>query len=277
MDAQAVETVSQALRYTVGVNSNQYGVSLTEADTEMTARGFALDQYLDGLKLLSGEFGEPQVDPYFLERIEVLHGPASMLYGQADPGGVAELVTKRPTEQPFYSAEIRGGSYGEVQGGFDIGGPIDEGGHFLYRLTGLASEADSQVDYVHQKRFAIAPAFTWKPDDATSLTLLALFQHDPSGGFFGYVPANGTLLPNPNGKISSSLFSGDPDFNTFARTQYQLSYLFEHHFDDAWTVRQNFRYSHVDVRQDGIWPSGLEADLRTLDRYSMAISSTTRR
>lgn len=268
MDDQAAQSVTQALRYAVGVDTGSRGMSLTYSDKILATRGFRLDQYLDGLKLLAGEFGEPQIDPYFLDRIEVLHGPASVLYGQANPGGVAMLVSKRPTDRPVRDFELRMGSYGFAQAAFDVGGAIDAQGKYLYRLTGLGMKSDSQIAHVEQKRFTVAPAFTWRPDNDTSLTILTNYQRDPQGGFFAYIPAAGSALPNPYGKISTGFFPGEPSFSSFNRTQYALGYLFDHRFNDAWTVRQNLRYGHVDVQQQGLWVSGLAPDMRTLNRYA---------
>lgn len=267
MDAQAIQNVPQALRYTAGVASEPRGASQSGYEKWLYARGFALDEYLDGLKLLSGEFGAPQVDPFFLERLEVLHGPASVLYGQASPGGLANLVSKRPTDTPYHAVTAEVGNNSRYQGSFDLSGPVDKEGRLLYRLSGFGRTADTQVDHTKEQRLAIAPSVTWKPTDKTTLTVLGSYQYDPKAGFEGYVPARGSVLPNPAGEISTSFFSGDPSYDRFFRRQYSIGYLFEHRFDETWTVRQNARYNHVDAKQEGVWPLFL-TDNRTLRRYS---------
>lgn len=267
MDAQAVQNVPQALRYTAGVAPEPRGASQSGYEKWLYARGFALDEYLDGLKLLSGEFGAPQVDPFFLERLEVLHGPASVLYGQASPGGVANLVSKRPTDTPYRAVTLEAGNHSRYQGSFDLSGPLDKEGRFLYRLSGFGRTAETQVDHTKEQRVAIAPSVTWKPTDKTTLTVLGSYQYDPKAGFEGYVPALGSVLPNPEGKIPTSFFSGDPSYDRFFRRQYSIGYLLEHSFDETWTVRQNTRYNHVDAKQEGVWPLFLNGN-RTLRRYS---------
>ena len=273
MQDQGVQDVRSALLYTSDVVSQARGVSASSVE-QIYSRGFLTDQYQDGLKLIPGEFAFAQADPYFLERIEVLRGPASVLYGQADPGGIVNLVSKMPTAQPYHEIEIGGGTYNDLQGAFDLSGPIDKDGHFLYRLTGRGDMSDSQVDFVKNKHLAIAPTFKWSPDSDTSLTILTNYQHDPAGGFNGYVPAYGTVLPDPHGKISSNLFTGDPDYNQFSRTQYALGYIFEHHFDSVWTIRQSVRFNHVDATQSAVWPSTIQANLEDLSRYTYNNSET---
>jgi hypothetical protein len=149
----------QSLAYTAGVasesRSNFGGYDI------MYSRGFILDQYLDGMKL-QGATGQstPQPELYGLERVEVLRGPASMLFGQGSPGGLVNMISKRPSEIPFNEAIIQGGSYDRIQGGFDSTGKIDKDGQFLYRITGFAKDADNQVNYVKDQRYYIAPSLT---------------------------------------------------------------------------------------------------------------------
>ncbi|HWB50379.1 MAG TPA: TonB-dependent siderophore receptor [Stellaceae bacterium] len=273
MDDQGAQTVDQALRYTSGVHSEFRGDQQI-FDNDMLLRGFQPDQYLDGLKLIPGEFGIGSIDPYFLNRIEVLQGPASVLYGQGTPGGIVTMTSKLPTDQPYHEVELTGGSFGHINGGFDLSGPVEGNDQLLYRLTGIGLSTGSQIDYTHQDRFGIAPALTWKPDADTTLTLLGQYQHDSGPLAYGFVPAQGTVLPNPNGKISPSLFVGDPNYDSYRRDQAQIGYMFEHRFDDTWTFRQNFRYQYLNAAENNMFESGLKPDLQTLNRYSYADRET---
>src|SRR5262249_18819685 len=147
-------------------------------------------------------------------------------------------------------------------------GPIDPDRKFLYRLTGLGRTADTQVDFTKDERLVIAPAVTWQPNEDTSLTFLTNFQYDPGGGFYNWLPASGTVLDNPHGEIPTRFNPGEPDFDKYRRTQYSAGYLFEHRFNDVFTVRQNFRYQHIHTLYNALLVLGLEPDLRTLDRYT---------
>jgi iron complex outermembrane recepter protein len=268
LDAQQVQSVSQGLAYTAGVVAQPRG-EVNGFFEFPTIRGFgsANFEYLDGMRLLGASSGI-QIDPYNLERIDVWKGPASVLYGQSAPTGIVNLISKRPTDFRFQEVELQAGSFDRVQGAFDLGGPIDEQGRFLYRVTGFARDADTQVDFTKDQRISIAPAIAWRPDTDTSLTLLTNYQFDPKLGFFNFLPAQGTFLDNPNGKIPTSFYGGDPSFNISEREQYALGYLFEHHVDDVWTLRQNLRYMNMRVDIDSVFGTGLQANLRTLNRVA---------
>ncbi|MDJ0388183.1 TonB-dependent siderophore receptor [Roseomonas sp. E05] len=252
IDDQAALTVSEALRYTAGVLPE---VRPTSRYDSVYVRGFggqgssaAYVNFLDGLRQQRGvSYAIPTVDPWLLERIEVLRGPASVLYGQTGSGGIVNLVSRRPTETPIHEVRLEAGSNALLQTAFDFGGKLTEDGQFLYRLTGIGRIAETQYDYNEERRIAIAPALTWRPNDATTLTILANYQYEPEGGFYNFVPATGTVLASPYGKLSSSFFGGDPSWNHFERRQASIGYQFEHRFDETWTVRQNFRYQHLDT------------------------------
>jgi iron complex outermembrane receptor protein len=275
LDEQNVQSLSQALVYTAGVSVNGTGTD-TRYDWPLI-RGFSATtygMYLDGLRWmpnqLSGRF-----DPYGLESIDVLKGPASVLYGQGTPGGLIDMVSKKPTAEAFHEVQLEYGSFDHRQIKAELSGPLGGSsgaeGQWLYRVTALAHDNLTQVDFTSDKRVFIAPAATWRPVDGTQLTLLGSYQHDSLGSFYPFLPARGTVLPNPNGAIGTGFFSGDTDFNTYSRTQYALGYLFSTHLGDAWTLRQNFRYNRFQL---GNWEQMygvlLEPDLRTLRRFPFA-------
>ncbi len=251
MEAQGVRNVAEALRYEPGVISE---TRVGDRYDSVFVRGFGgyggnanYLHFWDGLRLPRGaNYANPSVDPYLLERVEILRGPASILYGQNNPGGLVNLVSKRPTETQTNEIMVRVGSHNRLEGGFDVSGPVDKDRKLLYRFIGLGRKADTEVDYNKSERLLIAPSFTWRPDLGTSLTLHANYSRDPSSFYPNWLPALGTLQANPNGQIPRNLFSGHPDFNTFDRKQFNAGYEFEHRVSDVWTVRQNLRYTNLD-------------------------------
>lgn len=267
MDVQNVQTLRQAIRYSPGVVAEPRGINSRLDYLYVRGFGPSGNQYLDGLRVMSGEFGFPQVDPYFLEQVDVLRGPSATLYGQSPPGGLVNMVSKRPTEETFRQVDIQGGTFNTGQIGFDFGGPADPEKKWLYRVTGLGFTSDTQVDNAKQQRVAIQPIVTWRPNAATSLTIIANYQNDPHAGFYNNLPAFGTALPNPNGVIPRSFNPGDPNYNKFAITQASIGYQFEHRFNDMFQFRQNVRYMHVDSDVAWLYGSGLLADRKTLFRY----------
>ncbi len=139
----------------------------------------------------------------------------------------------------------------------------------------MARSSDTQLDFVDNDRFFLAPAVTWQPWDSTSLTILSHIQNDQTGSTNQFLPVQGTVKNNPNGDIPTHRFTGEQDFDKFERTEYSVGYLFEHQFNERWLVRQKARYSHLDTDFDNVFGGGLEADLRTLNRSSFTALAET--
>jgi iron complex outermembrane receptor protein len=257
LDLQGAKSVSDGLLYTPGVFADTRIGGVLES---VFMRGFGEfasgatnPQFLDGLPLAKGGSWAAQViDPFALERIEVLRGPASVLYGQASPGGIVNMVGKRPTDEPFREVTLTTGNRNRAEAAFDFSGPLTKEGDWAYRFSGLGRRADEQAAYSKQQRILLAPTIAWKPDEDTSLTLFGFYQNDPNNNFAGWLPAQGTVLQNSAGQIPRNFFAGEPGFETYDRQQYMLGYAVEHRFDDTWTVRQNLRYAHVDTTFKGV-------------------------
>lgn len=208
IDDTASKTVQQAMRYTPGIFTGQVGAS--NRYDYVVMRGFADNSvdniYLDGLKAMgdSGTFSSMQVDPYFLERIDVLKGPSSVLYGRSLPGGLVALTSKKPLYEDYRQITGSIGNMGQKEMGFDFSGPLDEEKRIAYRLVGLGKGSDTQFDHVKEERYAIAPTLAIDFSDDTTLTLQGYLQHDPNGGYHGGVPADGTLSHHNGRHISAS-------------------------------------------------------------------------
>lgn len=253
--AQGSTTLTQALRYTPGVIS-QYGDD-SRYDW-FTIRGFRPSRYLDGLRLPFGSRGyaQPRVEPFSLERAEVLKGPASVLYGQGDPGGLINMVSKRPSATALNEVEMQFGTDKRIQTAFDLGGGAGDDDSFLYRIVGVGRLTDTQYDYVREKKGYIAPSFTFKPDEGTSLTVYGSYQHidSPGGGGAPALPANGTLYTRMYPELPRSAFPGEPGYDHYKSDQASVGYEFEHEVDDTWTIRQNLRYSYIGTDTQRVQP-----------------------
>lgn len=251
VQTQGARNLTQALRYTPGLNVGGFTDRNAIAD-EITSRGFApTPLYLDGAYLpYAGSLGgAPQIDPYTLERIEVLKGPSSVLYGQNQPGGIINMVSKRPTTEQRSQVKLGAGSYDRVNGAFDTSGPIDDQKEFTYRVIGVGKKGGQQVDHTHSERMLLAPSLTWTPNDDTSLTLLAQIQRDDGLEDYQALPMIGSLKRGPNGeRIDREFFSGDTKYNDYKRDQYVFGYDFTHNFTEDLKYRSTARYT--DVRDD---------------------------
>lgn len=271
MQAQDAQSLNQILRYTAAVIPESRGATASRLD-QLTIRGFSPGSYLDGLRMPGSRDALPQEDAFDLERVEVLRGPASVLYGQSSPSGVINMVSKRPLDTPYHEIGVQIGTFDKKRTTLDFSGPLDDAGEFSYRLLGLYDDADGQIEHTEVRRQSIAPSFTWRPSENTTLTLLGHFQRDPNGGSYGSIPAYGSALHSPTGRrIKVDFYDGDKEFEKSDREYYSLGYQFEHHFNDIWTIRQNARY----LRSEGIYrslynASVLAPDYRTMSRSTIA-------
>lgn len=259
MDTRQPSSVKEALAYTPGAAVSTRGSS-TSYDF-VIIRGFYTpgptpNNYLDGIKLQGDYYSAAVVDPYMLERVEMMRGPTSVLYGKSNPGGLISMVSKSPTSEPLKEIQFKMGTDNLFQTGFDFSDSLDDDGIYSYRLTGLARSNDQQQDFSKQKRYAIAPVFSWKPDDKTNLTLRANIQNDPSMGYYGWLPKEGTVEPLPDGSRVPMNFTDYAPNNTYSRYQRMVGYSFEHSFDDTFTVRQNLRYSQIKTSQQSVYGFG---------------------
>ncbi|MEG0861187.1 MAG: TonB-dependent siderophore receptor [Pseudomonas sp.] len=249
MEDLGAQKLDQALRYTAGVRTDSGG-SDNAADNPFL-RGYAISfTYRDGLRLrpvgFFGIFGE---EVYGLERIEVLKGPTSVLYGQSAPGGMINSISKRPTDYQRGEVALVTGTGDRKQAQFDSSGPLNEDGSLLYRFVALGREADGNFDYTDDDRVYVAPSLTWKPDDQTQLTLLTSYQKNKALASTN-IPWAAVNGDSPHGRVPMHRFLGEPGFDHEEVETWSLGYEFSHQFNDTWGVRQNVRYSDFDNQEN---------------------------
>lgn len=205
-------------------------------------------------------YNDAVIDPYMLERAEIMRGPVSVLYGKSSPGGLLNMVSKRPTTEPLKEIQFKAGTDSLFQTGFDFSDALDDDGVYSYRLTGIARSANAQQKGAEEQRYAIAPAFTWRPDDKTNFTFLSYFQNEPETGYYGWLPKEGTVEPLPNGKRLPTDFNEGAKNNTYSRNEKMVGYSFDHEFNDTFTVRQNLRFAQNKVSQKSVYGYGMCSD-----------------
>jgi len=242
------ESASDVLAYSAGVN-NMVGADASVDN--FTIRGFSASGsdgsiYRDGLRAQVNVY-DGAIEPYGLERLEVLKGPSSLLYGQASPGGIINTVSKRPTIEPLFEVGIALGNQNLRQLTLDFSDTITEDGDWSYRLTVLDRDSEAMTDYIDKNKTYIAPAIRWDISDKSNLTLLASYEKLLTAQIYG-LPVIGTVEESVNGKISRNLLTGEPDFTKFDAETKSVSYLFEHHFSEVLTLRNNTRYMETKVK-----------------------------
>jgi iron complex outermembrane receptor protein len=268
---QQPQSIRQALGYTPGVQTQTGASSILDT---ISVRGFTAPIFLDGLLLANDNgisFARLRLEPYGLQRLEVLKGPASGLFGYAPPGGLINAISKRPQDTPQGEAFVQFGNKDHREAGFDITGPLDPSEALTYRLVGLVRDSDFDFDFADKQRYYIAPSFTIRPDRDTSLTILGSAQRDTGFGPFQFVPLELTQKSAPFGRISRNTYLGEPDIDDYHQDQWTIGYEFEHRFNNVFQFRQNLRYARSDQYISAMRAAGVQADMETITRSANGV------
>lgn len=258
LDMRSVQNFTEALRYVPGVVVDQFGFE-GRGFEYVQMRGFNATNtanFRDGLSNTATGlfFGAFITDPYALERVDVLRGPSSVMFGRGDASGIINRIYKRPSATPIREIEFQYGNFDRKRIAADIGwASKDE--KLMFRLVTLGLDTDTQVKYPNtggdragNERFYIAPSVTWRPTAATTITLMGDILHNRSG-------ASPFYLSGPDGNFTNRL-AQDPKFTRYNADQSSYSHQIEHHFNEIFTVRQNFRYAQQDGRFSDLFRLG---------------------
>ncbi|MCP1216905.1 TonB-dependent siderophore receptor [Acetobacter orientalis] len=251
MQDQQPQSVVEALRYTPGVYSESLGGYGNGSSPSGTAsgikqRGFSTSPFVDGLMLNSASSGETA----FIERIEAVNGPASVMYGQTTPGGMIGISLKKPTDTPLHQASVGFGNWGRYEATLDLSDKITRSGNLRYRISAIGVTSGTQVDHIDYHRVGVLPSTTWDIDHKTSLTLLGMYMYTPDDGTNVQYPVRGTVIHNSAfPRISRSTFLGIPDWNTVGGKEAMFEYLFKHDFNKYISFSQTFRWEKSDYMQ----------------------------
>ncbi len=237
MEQRAVTDMIQATRYSSGVATGGFGYD--PRFDQITIRGIETTMdgdFRDGLRQPVMTYGAFMTEIYTLDRVEVLKGPVSVMYGAASAAGIVNKISKLPQKQAHNEVELQYGTIGRKQAAFDFGGPVGENDDLFYRVVGLVREGESNFD-IQDDRYLLQPSFTWEPTDSTRLTVYGLAQKS-EGEASAWTQIN-------DGEIFRV---SDPEYDYQKVTQYQLGYQFEHEFENGLTFRQNARVSDLSLK-----------------------------
>lgn len=252
---QASPNLQEVLRYTAGVRNELYGIDnrgdwlgLRGSDESTT--------FIDGMRApLTGWYGVVRVEPYVYERIEVLRGPSSIIAGANDPGGVINLVSKRPQPDALGEIGVQLGNFDLRQVNADFTGPLNGDGTLLYRLVAVGKESGTQIEHAEEERALLAPSLTWQFADDSSLTVYAEYQYDDSENTNAFLGLEGTLYDAPHGRIPTDLFIGEPAWDTYGGTRYRFGYALDLALSESWSLRHQLRHDDVEGLMESLYAS----------------------
>ncbi|WP_335113824.1 TonB-dependent siderophore receptor [Nostoc sp.] len=260
---QQVTRLNDALRNVPGVTT-VFGSPGNSEESSFTIRGF---EFANPLRNgLADPLGGRSLELSNIERVEVLKGPASALFGNGSPGGTVNLITKQPLATPYYALEATVGSYSYYRGAIDLSGPLNDDKTGLYRLNVSYKDAGSVIDFAHDKNLLIAPVFSFAIGERTKLTLEGEYIDADTNRLS--LPAVGTVLPNPNGKIPRNLNTSGPNRsdNYVHEDIGRIGYTLEHKFSDNWSLKNAFRAELYHFETGSYFFTSLNPDNRTLNR-----------
>lgn len=275
LDLRGVKSVAEALRYVPAVNTELRGGAVSRLDL-FNIRGFINYQnFYDGLPLMYNGWNlQPQIDSIALEQVEVFKGPTSVLYGNIPPGGMVNLIAKSPQQEQSTDVTVTAGNFDRKELSIDSTGQIADT-NLSYRVVAMARKKDGQADTSEEERYVFAPSLDWQVSDKTLVNFNMYYQNDPSAGIYTTVPGAGSVLANPNGKLDSSAFTGDENWNTYEREVLMLGYKINHEFNADWRFLMNARFMDADAYQENTYGTGLENDMRTLGRRAYLTDETS--
>lgn len=245
------KNIQDALLYSAGIYAGRFGFD-TRGDWA-AVRGLTPSNYIDGLRGIYGFYNNVRPEIYSLSSVEVLKGPAAVLYGQGDLGGIVNVVSKRPQATPTREVELQVGSYNRKQIGVDFTGPVNADQSLLYRLVALGRNSDTQVDFVNDDALLVQPSLTWKPNADTSLTAMFVHQRNDSKVSSQFLPFKGTLGAAPLGRIPSSRFAGEPGYDRYDTRKNEVSLFWDQRLSTDWRLATSLRKTNSDSVTREIW------------------------
>lgn len=237
LDQKQATTLSQAINDVAGVSAGYLGRRGWD-DFIIRGQNSSDQVYIDGLRQSQSPLDGVAVDLSGMDQVQVIKGPASVNFGLVQPGGMVNLVTKRPQAENFATADLSYGSYNFKQATFDLNYAPKQTEKGAFRLTGRVSDQDDPTDYVYFKNFYISPSYNFDLGDKAELSVIASYQHREYLRQQG-LPVIGTLKSNPNGAIDRSLYLGEPTFGGYEADVYRTGWNYKYKFDNGWTFNQN--------------------------------------
>jgi iron complex outermembrane receptor protein len=247
MQDRGALNIREALKYTAGV----YNSADDSRGDFNNIRGFQSVLYVDGLKRNYGFVYMPRPDINTLERVEVLVGPASVLYGSGSASGLTNMQSKRPQFDFGASASVSYGTHDRKEAVADVTGPLSD--TIAVRLVGVVRDSDSRMDFIPNDRILVQPAITWRPGERTDITAIGLYQHDKNPPNYNILPLVASLYALPGRRVPDSRMLGEPALMKGDKEYSAITLLVTHDFSDMFSFRSATRYTSANTEQAEVY------------------------
>ncbi|HBO72887.1 MAG TPA: TonB-dependent siderophore receptor [Acinetobacter sp.] len=243
LEQKQAQTLAEAIDGVAGVVSGQLGRRGWD-DFIIRGQNSSDQVFIDGLRQGQSTFVATELSG--MDQVQVIKGPASVNFGLVQPGGMVNMVTKRPQADSFYRGSLTYGSNQLKQGTFDLNYSPNDSEKGAFRINGRVADQNDPTDFVYFKNYYISPSYNFDLGDNTDLSVIASYQHREYMRQQG-LPVLGTLLANPNGALDSKLFMSEPAHGGYNADVYRSGYNFAHTFENEWKFKQNFAVQKTEM------------------------------
>jgi len=263
IEEQGATTLGESLRNVSGVSTGD--IAAGRGATSFIVRGFESNNILrNGLRDQTTRFNAGSTN---IERIEVLKGPASVLFGSGDPGGTVSIVTEEPLDEPLYEIEFSADTNGSYRPSIDFTGPLTEDGSLSYRLNASFENKDRFQDFSETETYFFSPVIKVLATERTNLIIELEYLKERFEGGSTELPAVGTIISSPFGKVDIDENLGEPSLEEGETTQTRIGYRLSHELGDNWLIKNELLASFQESPNSiGVTPTELLEDGRTLRR-----------
>ncbi|MDO4222604.1 MAG: TonB-dependent siderophore receptor [Acinetobacter sp.] len=251
LEQKQAATLAEALNGVAGVSAGQYGRRGWD-DFMIRGQVSSNNIFVDGMRYSTNIFSGMEISG--LESIDVLKGPSSVNFGQAAPGGMVNLTTKRPQDETFYRSTLTMGNFGLKQATFDVNYAPNGSSDGAFRINGRVSDQDDPTDEVYFKNYYISPSYKFNLGNDIDLSVMTSYHHREYLRQQG-LPRFGTLENNPVATYDSSRFFGDPS-RVVKYDIYRAGYNLDYQLNDQWKFKQNFAVNYSEMDGEPILAEG---------------------
>ncbi|MGV0886219.1 TonB-dependent siderophore receptor [Acinetobacter venetianus] len=243
LEQKQAQTLAEAIDGVAGVVSGQLGRRGWD-DFIIRGQNSSDQVFIDGLRQGQSTFVATELSG--MDQVQIIKGPASVNFGLVQPGGMVNMVTKRPQADSFYRGSLTYGSNQLKQGTFDLNYSPNDSEKGAFRINGRVADQNDPTDFVYFKNYYISPSYNFDLGDNTDLSVIGSYQHREYMRQQG-LPILGTLLTNPNGALDSKLFMSEPAHGGYNADVYRSGYNFAHTFENEWKFKQNFAVQKTEM------------------------------